>query len=240
MLARLRAPAPPVVWLPALLLALASLASPDVLRGQVDEEELNPIGYGVKPGDRVTTRFFSGAGEAQPAIAGERTVDREGQLFYPFIGPVDVQGLDASDIRQELERRYAPYYSNAVVDVIVALRINVTGAVRNPGNFFMDPSSTIVDAMSEAGGAGLDVAVTSIQIPSDPSRVRLLRDGEVRILDLRPDAASEEALELRVQSGDWVYVPPRSRSRIRDEVTFWGSLVSFTASIVGLVILLGR
>ena len=232
--------APVAVPLAALLLAVTTAASPAPLAAQEVTAEAAVPSYGVRPGDRVITRFFSGAGEEQRAIAGERTVDREGQIFYPFIGPVDVVGLDATEIRQELERRYASYYSNAVVDVVVELRVNVTGAVRSPGNFFLNPSSTLVDALAEAGGSGLDLAVTAQHLPADPSEVRLLRDGEITILDLRPDHARHDVLDMRVQSGDWLYVPPRERSRIRDEVTFWGSLVSFAASVVGLVILLGR
>ena len=45
---------------------------------------------------------------------------------------------------------------------------------------------------------------------------------------------------MRIQSGDWIHVPYRERSRVRDEIQFWGSVVSFAASVVGLVILINR
>lgn len=214
--------------------ALAFVAA---LPAQAQERTTAPPEYGVQAGDKVIVTFFSGAGEVQEAIAGERIVDRTGRLYMPLVGTVDVRDLDAEGIRTRLEELYAAYYNNPVIGVTVQLRVNVTGTVGRPGSYFFDPSATVVDALAEAGGAGQDVAVNANMLPSDPSAIRLVRGGERLILDLRPDFVTDDVLGMRIQSGDWLYVPPEGRSRIRDEVVFWGSVVSFTASVIGLVIL---
>jgi len=196
--------------------------------------------YGVRPGDQVVTDFFTASGDRLQVIAGTRTVDREGNLFFPYIGTVNVSGMDARAIRETLEARYSEgFYTDPVVDITVQLRVNVTGAVRLAGSYLVDPSSTVVDVLGRAGGAGLDVAVTSNQIPADPERVRLIRDGETLILDLRPETASPDFLQLRVQSGDWIFVPPQGRSHIRDEIQFWGSVLGFIGSLAAVAILIG-
>lgn len=196
--------------------------------------------YDIRAGDRVTTQLFTAAGEEVPVIGGERIVDRNGDVFLPFVGSVQVTGLDETGLRELLTRRYSSFYDQPVVDVEVELRVNVTGAVGRPAQYFMDPTATIADVIAEAGGVGAEFAVSNVQIPSDPENVRLVRDGETLILNLRPREVTDETLNMRIQSGDWFHVPYRRRSRIRDEVTFWGSVVSFTASVVGLVILIGR
>ena len=91
-----------------------------------------------------------------------------------------------------------------------------------------------------AGGASSEYAVNTIQIPADQRNVRLVRDGQTLILNIRPDEITPEVVRMRIRSGDWIHVPARERSRVRDELTFWGSIVSFSSSVIALIILLSR
>lgn len=198
------------------------------------------LDYEIRPGDRVSTRLFTAGGIEVQVVEGERIVDPTGTVFMPFVGPIHVVGLNETSLRSLLRERYAEYYDTPVVDVRVELRVNVTGAVGRPGQYFVDPTSTIMDAMAAAGGIASEYAVTNIQVPADPTRVRLVRGGEVITLNLRPEEIRDDVLTMRVRSGDWLHVPSRQRSRIRDEITFWGSVISFLSAAIGLVILIGR
>ena len=75
---------------------------------------------------------------------------------------------------------------------------------------------------------------------ADASGVRLVWDGRTMILDLRSDAATQAVLEMPIQSGDWIYVPAQQRSRLRDEMQFWGSLLSLFSSVVAVGILIAQ
>lgn len=196
--------------------------------------------YELRSGDKITVEVFTAAGERVDVVNGEHIIDRDGNVYLPYIATVHLAGLDEVATRELLVQRYGRFYDDPVLNLKVQLRVNVTGAVGRPGQYYLDPSATIVDALSTAGGIGSEVAVSSIQVESDPRHVRLVRDGGTLILDLRADEVTEEALNMRIHSGDWIHVPPRPRSRIRDEVTFWGSILSFTSSIVALVIFISR
>lgn len=210
---------------------VALLLAPALLFGQVPDP-------GVMPGDRVEIDFFTAAGNRLDEVAGTRTVDRNGRLFLPYVGTVRVEGLDAAGIRELLTGRYGEFYANPVVDVTTLLRVNVTGAVRNPGNYFLDPTSTVLDAISMASGMESEVQLGSGREAADPSRVRLVRrGGELFILDLRPATATEGTLSLLVRSGDWIDVPVRTRSRVRDNIQFAGSIASVVATVVGIIVL---
>ncbi len=214
---------------------LVLLLAPGLLRAQ--EAERKPL-YGVRPGDQVQIEFFTSAGARLTEVAGTRIVDPNGDIYLPYVGTVHVQGLDAHGIRELLRERFAGFYTDPVVDVTTKLRINVTGAVRAPGHYFVDPTSTIVDALAVAGGVGSEVDIGFV-VGADLSRVRLVREGETLLLDLRPDSENREAFDLPVRSGDWLYVPIRKRSRWRDNFTFLSSILSVVGSTAALILLLG-
>ena len=195
---------------------------------------------GVQPGDQVSIAFYTSAGTRLNQVSGERTVDPNGELFLPFLGTVSVIGMVSADIRRLLETRYGVLYSNPVVEVVTQVNVNVTGAVRNAGQYFVPASATLVDVLARAGGATSEVDLSLGGGASDPSQVRLVRDGASTVLDLRPLAAASGVVELLVQSGDWLYVPRAQRSQLREDVTFWGSVFTTLLTAASLIILIVR
>ena len=203
----------------ALLALTASVGATPALSGQQQ--------YSVQPGDEVQIEFFTGAGSRLDEVVGTRIVDLDGAIFLHYVGTVRVSGLGV--------------YSNPVVDVSVRLRVNLLGAVRIPGHYFVDPTSTVIDAIATAGGFTQELEVGGGGgVASDPSKVRLVRGQETQILDLRAESEQPEHFSIPVQSGDWLYIPPRPRSRWRDEITFWGSVLGLVTSVASLAILIGR
>lgn len=222
-------------WLRALLalgLGIGLLASS--LTAQAEDA------YVLRPGDKVTVEVFTAAGEKVSVVEGERILDRNGDVYLPYVGTIRAAGRDQNTLRELLVREYNRFYADPVVDVNVELQVNVTGAVRVPGRYFLDPTARIFDAVAAAGGANLEYATTALQIPSDQRRVQLVRDGERMILNLHPAEVTDETLRMRINSGDWVHVPAEDRTAVRDQILFWGSLVSFASGVASLIVLLGR
>lgn len=196
--------------------------------------------YAIRPGDRITLEIYSSAGQKIDVVAGERVVDRNGEIHLPFIGTFRAQGLDQNSLRGAMAAAYGAFYPNPVVNVKVELRVNVTGAVGRAGQYYVDPTARVVDVLAEAGGTGTEFAMYGNVIPSNPRQVRLIRDGQSFILNLHPAEATQEALELQVQSGDWIHVPPQPRSATRDNILFWGSVVSLFSGVASLILLATR
>ena len=220
-----------------LSLSLGACAS----SGSIPRGELPSLTHtGVQPGDRVTIAFYTGAGTRLTQVSGERTVDPNGELFLPFLGTVPVIGMESAGIRELLEVRYSALYSDPVVEVVTNVVVSITGAVRNPGQFYVSPSATLVDALALAGGVTSEVDVALQGGASDPSQVRLVRDGTATIVDLRPLGIRPEVIELRVQSGDWLYVPRAERSQLREEITFWGSAFGALFTLASLIVLIAK
>ena len=195
--------------------------------------------YGLFPGDQVEIMFFSQAGEPLPQIAGQRVVDHRGRIFLPLVGAVEVEGLDTDQLRERLEERYTDFFETPTIDVVVGLRVNITGAVRQPGHYFVPPGATLVDALSLAGGTLSELDMGQAGGAADPGRVQLnRRDGTYSLLDLRPDRAAGQAANLPVRSGDWLHVPRQARSVWRQNIQLVSSVVGLVGSVAALIILL--
>ena len=195
---------------------------------------------GVQPGDQVIIAFYTAAGIELTEVSGERTVDPNGEIFLPFLGTVSVVGLETDGIRRLLEERYGTLYSDPVVEVVTNVTVNITGAVRQSGQFFVPPSATLVDALARAGGVTSEVDFGISGGASDPSQVRLVRDGVSTVIDMRPLEIRPEVIALQVQSGDWLYVPRVKGSELRQNITFYGSVLSTLLTLATLIILIGR
>lgn len=196
------------------------------------------VTYTLRPGDRVTVEVFTAAGQKVDVVTGERILDRNGDVYLPYVGTIHAAGHDQTSLREALVASYSAFYSEPVVNVKVELRVSVTGAVPRPGQYFMDPTATLLDALAEAGGVNSEYAVLGNQIPSDPRGVQLVRDGDRQVLNFQPGEVTQETLVMRIRSGDWLHVPADDRTAVRDQVLFWGSLLSFVTSIAGLVVLI--
>jgi protein involved in polysaccharide export with SLBB domain len=84
------------------------------------------------------------------------------------------------------------------VEVTVLRRVNVLGSVRNPGLYYVDPTTTVADALALAGGVTSDGKQNSFE---------LLRGGKRLPVDL---SLNSRLADSPLQSGDQLRVPQRS------------------------------
>jgi polysaccharide export outer membrane protein len=218
-----------------LLFPASSFAQEDLT---VVNQDLRAVNYGVLAGDELTIQVFTSAGAQLDEISGIRIVDPSGQIYLPYVGTLMVAGMSAPEIRDRLEAEYSDLYTNPVVDVASRIKVNVTGSVRAPSHYLLDPSSTIIDALASAGGVGSQVDL-GYSAASDPENSRFVRNGELSVLDLRPNTADPGVFSLPIQSGDWIHIPTSTRSKTRERIEFWGSIVSLVSGVAVMVFLLG-
>lgn len=150
-------------------------------------------------------------------------MDESGTVVFPKLGPIRVENESAESLKARLIDRYQEFLRNPSVDVVLLRRVNVLGAVKNPGLYPVDPTMTIADAVALAGGATAD---------GDRSRIELLR-GSVR-LDVRVSDVTRIA-ELPLRSGDQIFVPEKSWVS-RNPAIIAASLSAAASLIVALLL----
>lgn len=178
------------------LLACAALAGCGSPRAGVPLHQLQPIPVTtIKPGDIVDIEFWG-----QPELSDERIVDDNGQIHLPLLRGVEVAGLSAEEIRERLTELYQQYYTDPLIIVNVRLGVSVTGSVQSPGRYTVDPAFNLLDLLGLAGG---------LRNEAKRGEIELNRSGQRYIVDLDAALLSEDPQRLRLQSGDWIYVPRR-------------------------------
>ncbi|MGD0894192.1 MAG: SLBB domain-containing protein [Terracidiphilus sp.] len=112
-----------------------------------------PLGpdYVLGPGDALTIHLWGGTTQS---IA--RTIDRDGSIFLPEAGSIDVAGLSLGRAQAAIEGILKQQFRNAQIAVTVSrlrsVRVYVVGDVQRPGGYDISSLSTPVSALYVAGG----------------------------------------------------------------------------------------
>jgi polysaccharide biosynthesis/export protein len=108
-------------------------------------------GYAVKPGDTLEISVWK-----EPDLQRTVLVRPDGQFSFPLVGEVDARGKTVSELNKTVSERLTKYISDAVVTISVqeikGNKIYVLGQVNKPGEFIVNPSVNIMQALSMAGG----------------------------------------------------------------------------------------
>lgn len=107
--------------------------------------------YQVKPGDMLEISVWK-----EPDLQRQVLVRPDGAFSFPLVGEVDARGKSVAELTRIVSERLARYIADAVVTISVqeikGNKIFVLGQVNKPGEFIVNPSVNIMQALSMAGG----------------------------------------------------------------------------------------
>lgn len=178
--------------------------------------------YKVGPEDLLEVSFL-----ANDELGREVRVNGRGEIALPLVGPVQVTGLSPQEVEKRLVQLYkdGKFLRNPQITVAVKeyryQRVMVTGAVTNPGSYEMIGPRTFLEMLGKAGGlsdkpemkAGDVAYVIRHQSASALMKVAASQPftpgAETMVIDLRRLlAGGEMSLNVPINSGDVIYVPP--------------------------------
>jgi protein involved in polysaccharide export with SLBB domain len=156
--------------------------------------------YVLGPGDGLTIDLWGGV--SQRLV---RTVDHEGRIALPEIGPMLVNGQTLGDVQQSVQRLLRTQFRDVSADVSLSrlrtVRVYVVGDVNHPGPYDVSSLSTPLNALLAAGG------------PSSAGSMRIVKHyrGEalVQQVDLYDLLLHGVRTDIkRLEPGDTLIVPP--------------------------------
>jgi polysaccharide export outer membrane protein len=158
--------------------------------------------YTVKPGDVLAVSVWKEPDLQRPAL-----VRPDGSFSFPLVGEVDAKGKTVADLNKLMAQRLSKYISDPVVTVAIqeikGNKVYVIGQVNKPGEFIMNPSVDVMQALSMAGGTTPFAALGDIVI------LRRTSTGKVSLQFRYNDVVKGRRMDQNIdlQSGDVVVVP---------------------------------
>ncbi len=172
--------------------------------GSVTYAGFNP-GYQLSIGDQVTVRLWGAV-----TYDAVQSVDAQGNLFIPNVGPIHVQGVSNGELTKQIEARVRNVYSKNVgvyASLLAAqpVKVYVTGFVRAPGLYPGLSSDSVLYYLDRAGG--IDTERGSYL------EVQVLRGNQVREhVDLYKFLLTGRIQEMQLHDGDTILVGPRQNT----------------------------
>jgi protein involved in polysaccharide export with SLBB domain len=153
----------------------------------------------LRHGDELTVRIDAGPQQSSVPQALDVSVDEDGAISLPLVGRINAAGLTTSELAEHIEANYVPrYYVRCTATVIVAQRFfYVGGEVRAPSRFIWSEDTTLLKAISTAGGF-TDYA--------NRRRVELVHGKGRQVLDY-DELRRNPSKDVAVRPGDTITVP---------------------------------
>lgn len=158
--------------------------------------------YQVAVGDRVTVRLWGAFNHE-----GTQSVDAQGNIFLPSVGPIHVLGVRNADLNRQVEAQVKRVFRSnvgmyATLEAAQPVKVYVTGFVRAPGLYGGLSSDSILYYLDKAGGI-------------DPERgshleVSVMRGNQLRArLNLYDFLLRGQVPSLQLHDGDAIVAQPR-------------------------------
>ena len=163
-----------------------------------------PIDYIVGPGDTLEIQLYGN----EPSRY-ELTVQRDGRVNFPKLGPIMVSGLSFDAARDAIQQRVTKQLIGTHVSVTMgelrSIRVFVLGDVENPGSYTVSGLSTMTNALFVSGGAKKIGSLRNIQLKRNGQLVTTL---DLYDLLLHGDTSADRQL----LPGDVIFIPPIGRT----------------------------
>ena len=171
-----------------------------------------------------------------------RTVDEDGNLDMPIIGPIQCKGKTRSELAQEItdKIREGGYIRDPTVNIQFAdMKISVIGEVARPGQYnITNDRISLLDALSLAGDLTIYGVRSDIKVIREENGVRTTATLDLTSQDIY------DSPYFYLQQNDVVYVKPNKYRAQAGEISqnrsFYISLVSTAVSVATLIVTLTR
>ena len=170
-----------------------------------------PEDYRLGAGDLLRIAVFD-----HDELSVDARISQSGNITFPLVGQVQVAGLSTRDAELLLARRLIEggFVRQPQVSVLVSeyqsQKVSVMGQVAKPGQYPLDASKKVLDALALAGGVLNDTAADDVTL--------VRADGSRIVIDLQKLFDGDPAMNLVVQDGDTVFVAHASQFYIYGQV----------------------
>ncbi len=159
-----------------------------------------PSDYIVGPGDVIAVQLYGNESSHY-----ELTVERDGRVNFPKLGPIGVTGMTFDAARATIEQRVGQQLIGTHVAVTMgelrSIRVFVLGEAEKPGSYTVSGLSTMTNALFVSGGVKKIGSLRNIELKRSG---RLVTTLDLYDLLLHGDTSGDRQL----LAGDVIFIPP--------------------------------
>jgi polysaccharide export outer membrane protein len=218
-------------WTLALLIALAALGEPSLVRGQaapaglpspsVGDTIVRPTGT-LRSGDLLKIKVYRDS-----ELSGQFLIDAQGNVQIPGLGVIRAAGLDPTQVQDRLaDALRSRGFRSPELAVQPLIRVSVLGMVHAPGLYPVDPGVSLIQLITQAGGPAEHANL---------KRVQVIRDDRVFTINLKSALSGSAAGRVALYSNDVVYIPESHNIFSRDNIGLVASVAALAVSVVTLI-----
>lgn len=158
--------------------------------------------YRLHQGDKVLISVWR-----EETLQKEVVVLPDGSITFPLIGRVEVSGLSTPEVEQSITLKLKKYFPEPIVTVVIAgidgNRAFVMGKVMHPGPLILNGPTSVLQAISMAGGFDKFADESSIKV------IRTKPEGQEILPVSYKDIISGRNISTNIllKAGDTLVVP---------------------------------
>jgi polysaccharide biosynthesis/export protein len=177
--------------------------------------------FTLGPGDQVQIEVLGDASTKTTTVVGP-----DGKIYFNLLPGIDVWGLTLAQAKARLEHAYQQFVRerpniSIVLRHVASKRIWILGRVNAPGVYTLDTPTTLLEAISRAGGTmelsslqGQGVADVTQKL-ADLQRSFVLRGGKCLPVDFtRLLQDGDLSQNIYLQPDDFIYLPSASAQQV--------------------------
>jgi polysaccharide export outer membrane protein len=157
-------------------------------------------------------------------------VNETGMVSMPIVGDVKLEGLNLYQVDSLISKTFAPHYKDVfAISRLLNRRVIVLGALGNRILSLENENMNLVEVIAMAGNLG---------IAARADNIRLIRNvgtkPEIQLVNLTTWEGMKAA-NLRVETGDIIYIEPRRRVYRQEVLQDIGSVFGSVAGILSAI-----
>lgn len=162
-----------------------------------------PKNYVIGSGDELSISVYALEDPQQTTVL-KRSVTSEGTVSLPWIGDVKTSGISVRELESRITEAYADrYIKNPQISVEVSqyrsVAIVMTGAIRNPGVYYLtDNKTTVLEMLAKCGGL-TDEAADEILIVQGDTASLLPADTNAPVVEVSEQLTRDAMLSTTNQ-----------------------------------------
>lgn len=159
-----------------------------------------PDSYVLGPGDNLVIQLYG-----KENASYNLTINRDGQIQFPEIGPINLAGLSFNQARTQLmetvQEQMIGVKASVTMGTLRSIRIFVLGEALQPGSYTVSSLSTMTNALFASGGISKIGSLRNIQLKRQGKLITTL---DLYDLLLQGDTSKD----ARLLPGDVIFIPP--------------------------------